>query len=88
MIPGAIEITQIFNVLVDLEIIEKGLDIGNAANYAIAYSPKKVNMPESSGTESLVEEMTEEEMKIMSMCDKSYENWYTEKVLLEDTEEE
>lgn len=73
MIPGVTELSCLFDVLVDLEVVDDGIDIGNAANYAIAYSGGELRIEESG---EFVEEVpTGEEADIIYICEHGVMAW-------------
>ena len=74
MIPGVTELSQVFNVLVGLDVVEDCIDLGNAANYAMAYAPDKIRMQESGVYEE--EEMIDEEAEIIFICDHGVQAWF------------
>ena len=87
MIPGVSELIKLFGLLVGLDIVEDEIDIGNAANYSIAYSPDEVRIPISG--EYVEEEPTEEEAEIMFILDYGFEAWEEkmESILLGDQDD-
>jgi len=84
MVPGVGELSGLFIVLEHLEVVDDGIDIGNAANYAIAYSPDEVRINLSG--EYVEEEATDEEADIMFMCEHVVEAWMNQMddILLEE----
>lgn len=85
MIEGASDITRLMGVLNKLGVISTTMDVTEGATYAIAYTGHTMRMEESS--EYILEEVSDEELDVMMMCDEGYASWYADKILLEEEDE-
>lgn len=76
MISGVSEVIGMFDVLRELDIVDCPVDIPRAANYSIWLGGHTLRMSLSDGDEEVIDDITEEELEIMSFCDEGYRQWF------------
>ena len=76
MIAGVSEVICMFDVLRELDLADHSVDIPRAANYSIWLGGHALRMSESSGDEEIVDDITEEELEIMSFYNEGYRQWF------------
>ena len=85
MIEGASDITRVMDVLRKLDVIDVEMDVTEGATYAMTYMGHTMRIQETGAY--IEEEVSDEEMDIMSMCDADYASWYVDQLILEDEDE-
>lgn len=80
MIPGINEIVGLFDILRELDLVDHSLDGPRAANYVIWLNGHNLRMSESDGGEEFIDDLTEEELRVMSFYTEGYDRWYGEQL--------